>query len=119
MHAHVGKAAAKGFYSRLKQYRQITKKLMETVLDVTEITEKVQNSFKVTEDVFYARVYNAAQNVFATHNWYGSIERKVTVIQETYHLLKSEIETQSSHLLEITIILLILIEIIMGFCKLM
>jgi len=119
MHTHVSKAAAKGFYSRLKRYRQITKKLMEIVLEVTEITEKVQNSFKVTEDVFYARLYNAAQQVFVTYNWYGSIERKVTVIQETYHLLKSEIETQSSHLLEITIILLIMIEIVMGFYKLM
>jgi hypothetical protein len=119
MHTHVGMAATRGFYSRLKRYRQITKKLMETVMEVTEITEKVQNSFKVTEDVFYARVYNAAQNVFATHGWYSSIERKVKVIQETYHLLKSEIETQSSHLLEITIILLIFIEIIMGLCKLL
>ncbi|MGV8125165.1 MAG: hypothetical protein AB2L14_35915 [Candidatus Xenobiia bacterium LiM19] len=119
MRIHVGKAATFGFYSRLKRYRQITKKLMQIVLEVTEVVEKVQNSLKVTEDIFYARLHRAAQNVFATDGWQRSIERKITVIQETYHILKSEIETQNSFILEITIVVLIFIEIVLGIFKML
>jgi len=119
MRSHVGKAATFGFYSRLRRYRQITKKLMQIVLEVTEVVEKVQNSLKVTEDMFYARLHRAAQNVFATDGWQNSIERKISVIQETYHILKSEIETQNSFILEITIVVLIFIELVLGVLKIM
>ncbi len=119
MRSHIGRAATFGFYSRLKRYRQITKKLMQIVLEVTEVVEKVQNSLKVTEEIFYARLHREAQKIFATDGWQSSIERKLAVIQETYHILKSEIETQNSFILEITIVALIFIEIVLGIFKLM
>lgn len=119
MHEYIGKAQTFRFYSRLTRYRKITRDLLKVVLDMTEITEKVQNSIKVTEDVFYARVYGAAQVIFNTENWNKNIERKISVIVETYNMLKAEIENTRSFMLEAAIVLLILIEIIMGFIKLM
>lgn len=46
---NITKAEMAGFYPRLSDYRKITRKLLEIVAEVTEITEKIQNSIKVTE----------------------------------------------------------------------
>ena len=92
---------------------------MEIAADVTEITEKIQNSIKVTEDVFYARVYGAALAIFRTQSWSNSIQHKLTVIRETYGMLSSEIYNQRSTIMELAIVFLILLEIILGLMRLM
>jgi hypothetical protein len=106
-------------YGRRKQYRRIMNRLMELVADVSEITERIHNSLSVTEDIFYARVYSAALNIFRTRAWAGSIERKIAIIQQSYTMLSNEIVTQQSALMELAIVLLIMLEIVLGLSKLL
>lgn len=106
-------------YGRRKQYRRIMNQLMELVADVSEITERIHNSLRVTEDIFYARVYGAALNIFRTRAWADSIERKISIIQQSYTMLSNEIVTQQSTLLELAIVLLIMLEIVLGLNKLL
>ncbi|MFZ5634415.1 MAG: hypothetical protein ACOY40_16400 [Bacillota bacterium] len=101
-------------YRRRRHYRRIMNRLMELVIDISEITERIHNSLKLTEDVFYARVYGAALNIFRTRAWAESIERKITIIQQNYTLLSNEIVTQQSTILELAIVLLILLEILLA-----
>lgn len=106
-------------YGRRKQYRKIMNRLMELVVDVSEITERIHNSLKVTEDVFYARIYGTALNIFRTRAWADSIERKISIIQQSYSMLSNEIVAQQSILLELAIVLLIILEIILGLAQLL
>lgn len=101
-------------FRRLGHYRRIMNQLMELVADVTEITERIDNSLKVTEDVFYARIYGAALAIFRTRAWAESIDRKISIITQSYTMLSNRIINQRSELLELTIILLILLEVILG-----
>ncbi len=101
-------------YRRRGYYRRIMNRLMELVIDISEITERIHNSLKLTEDVFYARVYSAALGIFRTRAWAESIERKITIIQQNYTLLSNEVATQQSTILELAIVLLILLEIILA-----
>ncbi len=114
MHEAIAEAD-KGGYRRLKKYREIMRKMMELVLDVTEITEKVQNALKVTEDVFYMRVYTAALKIFRMQEWLRSIERKIEVIVRNYTMLSDELVTHRFLLLEVAIVILITFEIILWF----
>ncbi|HAA90076.1 MAG: hypothetical protein XD63_1004 [Thermoanaerobacterales bacterium 50_218] len=107
--------AGKGGYRRLKKYREIMRQMMELVLDVTEITEKVQNALKVTEDVFYMRVYTAALKIFRVQEWLRSIERKIEVIERNYTMLSDELVTHRFLLLEVAIVILITLEVILWF----
>ena len=104
--------AARGGYRRLKKYRGIMRQMMELVVEVTETSEHVQNALKVTEDVFYARVYAAALNIFRVREWIKSIERKVDVIERNYAMLSDELVTHRFLLLEAAIVILIAFEII-------
>ncbi|KJS14489.1 MAG: hypothetical protein VR69_17315 [Peptococcaceae bacterium BRH_c4b] len=106
-------------YGRRKQYRRIMNRLMELVVDVSEITERIHNSLRVTEDIFYARVYGAALNIFRTRAWADSIERKISIIQQSYTMLSNEIVTQQSTMMELAIVLLIMLEIVLGLSKLL
>ncbi|RKO67635.1 hypothetical protein [Desulfofundulus salinus] len=96
---------------RLGHYRHIMNRLMELVVDINEILERIQNSLKVTEDVFYARVYGAALSVFRTRAWVESIQRKLSVIMQNYTMLSNRLVNQQSVLLELAIVLLFLLEI--------
>lgn len=105
--------AGRGGYRRLRQYRSIMRRMMELVIEVTEITERVQNALKVTEDVFYARVYTAALKIFRVQEWLRSINRKVEVIERSYAMLSDELVTHRFLVLEAAIVVLIAFEIIL------
>jgi len=117
MYGDIKKAGAFGWLTRLSKYRRINKSLMELVADISKVTEKIQNSLKVTEDVFYARVYTAALNVFKTQNWSNSIQHKISVVRQTYQMLASEIENSRATFLEAAIVFLIIFEIVLMLMK--
>jgi hypothetical protein len=97
---------------RLRDYERLAKKVTEIVADLTEVTEKVDNALKVTEDVYYARIYRAAMMLFRSRDWEASIKEKLQVVTNTSKMIYDEISTKRGHLLELGIIILILIEII-------
>jgi hypothetical protein len=96
---------------RIRQYHTIMGKQMETYAEISEIIEKVNNLIKVTEDVYYARVYATALKVFRSGQWSESVTRKIEVIQENYSMLSDEVRIQHSNFLEWVIIILIALEL--------
>lgn len=101
-------------FRRLGHYRRILNQLTELIADITEITERIDNSLKVTEDVFYARIYGAALSIFRTKTWAESIDRKISIISRSYDMLSNRILNWRSELLELTIVLLIMLDILLG-----
>lgn len=97
----------------LRAYERLAKKITETVTDLTVVTEKVDNALKVTEDVYYAKIYRTAMMLFRSMDWELSIKEKLQIVTNTYKMLYGEISTRRGHLLELGIIILILIEIIL------
>ena len=97
-------------FRRSHQYHAIMADLMETNAEVSEIIEKVNNLIKVTEDIYYARVYETALKVQRSHQWSESVSRKIDVIRENYSMLSDEVRIQHSNFLEWVIIILIALE---------
>jgi hypothetical protein len=101
-------------FLRMRQYHTIMAKQMEIYAEVSEIFEKVDNLIKVTEDVYYARVYATALRVFRSSQWSESVSRKIEVIRENYSMLSDEVRIQHSNFLEWVIIILIALEFGLG-----
>ena len=114
MYDAIEEAGRVGSFRRLGHYRRIMNQLMELIADITEITERIDNSLKVTEDVFYARIYGTALSILRTKSWEESIDRKISIINQTYTMLSNRTVNQRSEVLELVIILLILLELILG-----
>jgi hypothetical protein len=98
-------------FRRLRQYHGIMTRLMETHAEISDITEKVDNLIKITEDIYYARVYGNALEVLRISQWRGSVNRRIDLIRQNYMMLSDEVNIQHSNFLEVVIILLIALEI--------
>ncbi len=98
---------------KLRSYERLAKRITETVTDLSAVTEKVDNALKVTEDVYYARIYRTAMVLFRSQDWEDSIKEKLQVVTNTYKMIYDEISNKRGHLLELWIIILIVIEIVL------
>ena len=96
------------------RYRPLLARLQTRVADVTETVERVDNALKVTDDVYLARIYAAALELFRGTAWRRGIERKLSIVRETYGMLNAEAQSARAELLEIAIIVLIVLEIVLG-----
>lgn len=94
-----------------RRFANLARKLYTLVAEVTELTEKVDNALQVTEDVYLARVYSAALELFRVPNVSAAVDRKLAIIRDTYAALYTEASSRRAEMLEIAIVLLIVIEI--------
>jgi hypothetical protein len=92
---------------RLRDYRRIRSQLMELVADVASLTGRINNSLRVTEDVFYARVYSLYIRLLRADSWRQSIDSNISVVQRTYNMLNEEVLTRRSEFLETAVVILL------------
>lgn len=97
-----------------RRYAPLLAELQRTVADSTELVERVENALKVTDDVYLARIYGAALELFRGRTWRAGIDRKLTIIRETYSMLNDEQQSARSEALEVAIVLLIVLEILLA-----
>jgi hypothetical protein len=97
-----------------RRYASLLTALQTLVADSTEIVERTQNALKVTDDIFLARVYAAALELFREKAWRAGIDHKLAIIHQTYAMLNAESMAVRNEVLEITVILLILAEIVLA-----
>lgn len=111
--------AARGAFRGLsrRRYADLARALHSWAAEVTEITDRVENALKVTEDVYLARVYADATDLFRLPSWTGAVRAKVANIRDTYTALYDEAATTRSELLELAIVLLIVFEIVWAFLQ--
>src|SRR5262249_12648450 len=93
-------------------FRALTRDVLRRFMELTEFTERVDNAIKSVGDVYLTRVYLAAINRFRVPEWRESVETKLRLVGRTYELLKGEVEVSRAQLLELTVVILILLEII-------
>ena len=97
-----------------RRYAPLLAELQRTVADSTELVERVENALKVTDDVYLARIYAAALELFRGRTWRAGIDRKLAIIRETYSMLNDEQQSARSEALEVAIVLLIVLELLLA-----
>ncbi len=110
MYDDIELAETKSRYRKMRHYREIIGTRMQLIADITEVREKIENLIKITEDIYYARVYQNTLKVLRSDQWTQSLNRKLDVIQQNYSLLSNEVNIEHSHYLEWIIIVLIALE---------
>ncbi|HTO89752.1 MAG TPA: hypothetical protein VMJ70_01350 [Candidatus Sulfotelmatobacter sp.] len=109
--------ARHGFHFMGRRYSRLLSSLQTRVADATELVERVENSLKVTDDVFLARIYAAALEIFRGRTWRSGIDGKLAIIRDAYSMLNAESQARRAEILEIIIVLLIGIELVLGLLK--
>ena len=100
-----------------RRYARLARDLHSLVAEVSELAERVDNALQVTEDVYLARVYAAAMEMFRVTNVSAAVDRKLAIIRETYTALHDEAAGARAELLEIVILVLIGVEIVISLLR--
>jgi hypothetical protein len=97
-----------------RRFARLAHRLYTLVAEVTELTERVDNALQVTEDVYLARIYAAALELFRVKSVSAAVDRKLAIIRDTYAALYEEATGAQAALMELTIVLLIVLEIVLA-----
>ena len=100
-----------------RRFADLARRLYTMVAEVTELTEKVDNALQVTEDVYLARIYAAALELFRVPTVSAAVDRKLSIIRDTYTALYDEAHSSRSEVLEIIILVLITVEIVLAIIR--
>ena len=97
-----------------RRYARLARRLYTLVAEVTVLAERVDNALQVTEDVYLARVYAAAMDLFRVPAVSAAVDRKLATIRETYTALHEEAGGARAEVLEIAVLVLIALEIVVS-----
>jgi hypothetical protein len=100
-----------------RRYAGLARRLYTLVAEVTELTEKVDNALQVTEDVYLARVYASALDLFRVPRLSAAVDRKLSIVRDTYTALYDEASSSRSEAMEWAIIALIAVEVVLAFFR--
>jgi hypothetical protein len=100
-----------------RRFAGLARRLYTLVAEVSELRERVDNALRVTEDVYLARVYTAALELFRVPVVEASVDRKLSMIRETYTALYEEASAGRTALMELAIVVLIAIEIVLALLR--
>lgn len=100
-----------------RRFHAVLADLQTRIADVTEPVERADNALKVTDDVYLARVYGAALDLFRAETWRRGIERKLEIFRSTYAMLNDEAQSARAELLEVAIVVLIVAELVLGLMR--
>ncbi len=99
------------------QYGRLSRTIMRLFVDVSEMTDRIENSLHVLGDSWLARVHRAAITEFDIPRWQRLLDDKLNVLRSINEFLIDQITSRKALRLETGIVLLIVLEIILAIFK--
>jgi hypothetical protein len=96
---------------------RLARRLYTVWAEVTELTEKVENALEAMGHPYLAQVYTATLELFGVPALGAAVDRKLEIVRDTYAALYDEASVSRAGILEITIVLLIAVELVLAIFK--
>lgn len=96
------------FKNQVRQVLQLT----EIRMDLVDVVKDITNTTKVTEDPYFELVYRQLNEIFHVGEWFTSVRDKIDELEDVQRMILSRVDIFKSTTLEMTIIILILIEVL-------
>lgn len=90
------------------------REIQTVILDSTQTSARVENALKVTEDVYWNRVYSAAIATLRVQVWRDGIAETLDVLRQTAAMLHDDAQAAWTTLLEVLVIVLIAVELVVA-----
>ena len=95
--------------------RTIMKELRELRIDLARFSDELSNITKFFGDWHLARIYEAISSRFHLGDWHKTIDKKLQTLADLYQLLNHDQTNRWMLILEVTIVLLFVIDLLMLF----
>jgi len=98
-------------------YEGPLRKLSGIRTDVSLIRERIYNALKLVGDAYLARVYEEARRKVGAEKHDGTVRDQLSTLTDIYTVLNNQAAAARAETLELIIIILIAMEIVMGFLR--
>ena len=92
--------------------RTTLKELRELRIDLARLSDELQNITKFFGDWHLARIYQAVAGRFHLADWHKSTDEKLKTLDDLYQLLQADRNNRYMLILEVTIVLLFVIDLV-------
>jgi hypothetical protein len=93
------------------------RQIREMEIEATSLFERVDNALKLIGDHYLARIFEVASTRFHLRGWQQSIRRKLETVGDVYDLLVQQAGGHRMEALEITVVVLIALEIVLAILR--
>ena len=100
---------------RLRNRGAIMRELSEIRIDMARLSDELSNITKFFGDWHLARIYQTLSSRFHLGDWHRSIDEKLKTLDDLYQLLKQDLNNRWMLVLEATIVLLFIIDLVVLF----
>lgn len=83
-------------------------------VEISVITERLENSIKLVGEPYYTELYEALTDALGLENWKSSIEKKLSIVQDLSELYENRSQAARDDMINILIVILIFLELIVG-----
>lgn len=94
-----------------RPYRRAIRELNMMRLDVATLVERIHNALKLSGDLYLAKLYTRTAERLGLRAWEESVAGKLLVVQSMYDVMVERVATARAEALEVTIVLLIVVEL--------
>ncbi len=101
--------------ARWRGRAHILHELRELRIDLTRLSDELSNITKFFGDWHLARIYEAIAARFHLADWHGSIDEKLKALDDLYQLLQQDRTNRAMLILEATIVLLFILDLVLLF----
>jgi len=103
-----------GLLGRWRQARASTR-LNTLLLEVTELTERADNSIKFLSDMFSARLYGLAASKVGVPDYKRLVQEKLRTAENLYKFMVEQFHQARAFTLELMVVLILMVELVMLF----
>jgi hypothetical protein len=98
-------------------HAQAVRSVRELEVEATSLFERADNALKLIGDQYLSRVFDLASTRFHLRDWQQSIRRKLETVGDVFDLLVHQATSARMELLEITVVVLIALEIVLALMR--
>ena len=102
-----------------RRYVRAAQQLHALFIEVNELTDKTENALKMVGDVYAARLYALVASRLGLDRWKGNVEEKLDTLDDIYRFTVEQTQMSRGHLLELTVVLILVIELVLVFMGIM
>ncbi len=95
--------------------KEVMRELREIRIDLARLSDELQNISKFFGDWHLARIYQVISDRFHLNEWHRSIDEKLKTLDNLYQLLNQDLNNRWMLILEFTIVLLFVVDLVILF----
>jgi hypothetical protein len=96
-----------------RRYARAAQQVHSLFVDVNELTDKAENALKIVGDVYAARLFGLAAARLGLEQWRGNVREKLKTLDDIYRFAVEETAMARGEFLELTIVLILVLELIL------